>query len=309
MATVEPKWIAAGTGLVLGMALGWFAAHAAQHEPAESPAAPSELAVTRPATLTQLEGQSSAAIDRVPAETGAHDPQLADLRARNAALQSRLRELEDRQSRRAADLEALEGPLAWLRELSPKAFGDLTAEELQNMRRLDLSSLEVHDEDLEHVAALPSLKSLTLRKTQITDAGLVHLAGAGSLEHLGLRETAVTDAGMVHVRSIENLRELDVNMCEVGDEGIRELRDLDLTFLRLNYTQVTDAGLSHIPSLRSLERLDLWGTRVTEAGLDHLAAHPALNHLELGGVSVSEQWVKNFQLAHPELYLRSAYSR
>lgn len=309
---MDAKWIAAGSGLVLGTALGWFAANAVQSEVVASGASPSERAPSREAhlePLTRFESATGESAARTPASADARDAELANLRARNAALEARTRELEEERGRRAAELEALEAPLAWLRELSPKAFGDLTAEELLNMRRLDLSSLEVHDEDLAYLADLPALKSLTLRKTPITDAGLVHLSGADNLEHLGLRETAVTDEGMVHVRSIENLQELDVNMCAVGDAGVRELRDLDLTFLRLNYTKVTDAGLVHIPTLHSLERLDLWGTGVTEAGLDHLAAHPSLNHLELGGVSVSEHWVKNFQAAHPQLYLRSAYGR
>lgn len=306
---MERRWIAAGSGLVLGVALGWFAANLSRFEPGAAPALAVDRTATSPAAIPRLEEPPDETTRRSLAGSVDRDVELAELRARNTELEARVRELEDEHSRRAAELEALSEPLAWLRELSPDAFGDLTAEELLNMRNLDLSSLDVHDEDLALLAGLPSLKSLTLRRTAITDEGLAHLAGPGSLEHLGLRETAVTDAGMVHVRAIENLRELDVNMCAVGDVGLRELRGLDLTFLRLNYTQVTDAGLVHIPSLRSLERLDLWGTKVTEAGLDNLAAHPSLNHLELGGVPLSEQWVKDFQQSHPDLYLRSMYGR
>lgn len=302
-------WTAGAAGLVVGVALGWTLSGTRGESASGDGLGPPRAAReggTEPLVGAPVE---AAGPQRIQAEPGDLAGQLAAERARAADLECRLAELEARAAARDVTLDALEEPLTWLRELDPGKFGDLTAEELLGLRELDLSELQVSDEDLHLLASLPSLKSLTLRGTPITDAGLVHLVDAPRLEHLGLRSTAVTDGGMAHVRSMPALRRLDLNMCAVGDRGMEELRDLDLTFLRLNYTKVTDAGLVHLPTLRSLERLDLWGTAVTDGGLNQLLGHPSLSHLELGATAISQAWVEAFQAAHPDCYVRSRYGR
>ena len=248
-------------------------------------------------------------LERLRAELATLVQALAEERALRSELENELRGLRSQSNGRAALLEQLEAPLAWLRELAPDKFGDMTAEQLLHLRELDLSGLDVADDDLAALEHLPSLRDLTLRGTAVGDPGLERLARL-SLRHLGLRQTQISDAGMEHLRDHPTLQRLDLNTTAVGDAGLVHLTGNErLEFLRLNYTQITDAGLSTLASLRALERVDLWGLQITDEGLSMLWDHPALVHLEVGAVPVSKAWVEDFQAAHPHCYVRSRWGR
>ncbi len=253
----------------------------------------------------QLEPESRsvgpAALEALKREMEKSDAEIARLRAEIAKLTSPDEE-------RAAELAALREPLAWLRRLDPKSFDDMPVETARHLREIDLTGLDVTDEDLAHLVHFKNLKELQLRKTKVTDEGLRHVRNLDKLRSLGLRETKITDEGMAIIRDMP-LEWLDVNMTAVGNEGVKHIRDMTtLAFLRLNYTRITDEGLAHLGRLDKLVRLDLWGTKISESP-PYLDGLEALDHLELGATAVSKEWVEEFQRAHPDCYVRSRWGR
>lgn len=242
--------------------------------------------------------------------------ELAGMRAENGALAARVSAREDQ---RLADpkllalaesYRTLEAPLAWLRQLLPERYGDMTPQELFHLREVDLTSSAVTDDDLQNLQSLPSLRTVQLRRTAITDAGLEHLQSIPKLEKLGLRETKVTDEGMDAIARLRNLRWLDLNMLPITDPGFDKLRGLtNLRFLRLNYTKVGNRGLQALRDFAKLERLDLWGTSIDDRCELHLWSLPSLEHLELGATSISKSWVGRFQATHPACYVRSRWGK
>jgi serine/threonine protein kinase len=188
---------------------------------------------------------------------------------------------------------------------------------------VDCSGLEIRDEELAHVAALPTLERLYLYQTPVGDAGLASVRELGSLQLLGLGRTHVSDAGLSHLRGLRRLQVLwlgqtsvtDAGMAElarltglrrlhlggtrIGDAGMRHLHDLTrLVELELRDTAVVNAGLAHLAEMKGLESLDLTNTSVDDAGLAHLAGLLELRHLKLAGCKVGDAGLRHLSGLH-----------
>jgi len=139
------------------------------------------------------------------------------------------------------------------------------------LKKLDLSSLDVYDDDLACLTAWPALEKLDLSWTQITSRGLEHLKSLVILEELRLRGTHLDDAGMTNLVGLTRLSELFISDTCVGDSGVAHLsRLIRMQRLHLDSTEVTDAALIHLRDMAELRELGLWGTHVTSAGLPRL---------------------------------------
>ncbi|MBP8110523.1 MAG: NACHT domain-containing protein, partial [Caldilineaceae bacterium] len=97
---------------------------------------------------------------------------------------------------------------------------------LTGLQSLDLSSTQVSDAGLVHLAGLTGLQSLNLWQTQVSDAGLVHLAGLTGLQSLYLSSTQVSDAGLVHLAGLTGLQSLYLSSTQVSDAGLVHLAGL-----------------------------------------------------------------------------------
>jgi hypothetical protein len=257
----------------------------------------------------------------------------------NAALRERIRELESRPAPPSVERPPQIGPDAsarlepvalWLRGLSPRRFGDLTAEELRHLRDLDLSDLPITDGDLARLEGLEGLRSLDLRGTRVTDAGMAHVGKLAGLRRLVLWGTEVTDAGLGPVGGLPKLEVLDLRVMRgVTDAGLAHLGGLstlkELTFtatpitgsglahlaglqslesLTLQQTRVSDAELAHVGALRGLRTLNLNATAVTDAGMKHVEGLPGLTGLSLGQTKVSAEWKERYAREHPGASVR-----
>jgi hypothetical protein len=133
----------------------------------------------------------------------------------------------------------------WLHPLrdaiGEEAFGEVTG--------VQLMDTAVTDDDLRHLAAVPTIEYVNLARTRVTDAGLVHLRVCPRLNHLNLDGMAITDAGLAELTRYQ-----------------------DLESLSLSGTKITDAGLEHLAKLPKLKELWLRGTAITDAGYKKLQA-------------------------------------
>jgi hypothetical protein len=295
-------------GFALGLVAGWLLFLLFSDETTNTPRAPrTDDPTPPPRTAAQNRNATASTAER---DFSRLRDQLENERARSAELARELRELVSKSRSDAATRSALVAPQRWLQELLRGKFADLTIEQLQHMRELDLSSSQLDVHDLAHLAHLRSLRWLTLRRTNTDDNSLAYLLRAPSLIRLGLRETKVTDAGMPTIGAMRRLEHLDLNMLPITDDGLAQIRTLaNLRFLRLNFTRVTNAGMKHVAQLRNLRRLDLWATKVTDAGLDEIRHLPHLEHLELGSTRVTKEWVDRFLQDHPDCYVHSRFSK
>jgi hypothetical protein len=187
----------------------------------------------------------------------------------------RMRPFDEVRGAEFLDDEFTDGDLALLRATPELDF-------------LSISSAEVTDAGLHHVAELRLLESLSLYRTQVSDAGLVCLRQLPRLQWLELGRAGVTSAGLEHLKGLTGLRELTLCDTPVGDDGLKHLSGLtNLRRLDLRHTNVTDSGLRHLCGLTNLEALDLSHTQVGDIGIAHLMTLKNLRILRLDETEVT----------------------
>ncbi len=114
---------------------------------------------------------------------------------------------------------------------------------------------------------LDEVRVVDLGSVQDPDAGLAHLHEMTGLHVLHLFGTQVKDAGLAHVQGLTELRQLSLSLTQVTDAGLEHLNGLTkMEWLSLDDTLITDAGLAHLQELTGLTWLSLGGTQVTQAG-------------------------------------------
>jgi len=171
----------------------------------------------------------------------------------------------------------LHGATAWLQRRFPEEFADLTPEEAFYLRKVNLRGVEVTDEDLAHLDALPNVRQLNLRGTKITGTGLQHLPLG--LETLDLTDTSVQADLLQDLPDLPYLKELRLNRMAVGDSVVEVLgRYPLLRHLEIDSTAISDEGLRRLLELNpALERIEMRGaTASTESSSDLAGAYPGL---------------------------------
>ncbi len=116
-----------------------------------------------------------------------------------------------------------------------------------NWRRADLQSVgdKVPTEALRQLARIPSIQELNLSGVQLSDQDLASLAALKNLTELHLENTSITDAGLPHLAKLENLTYLNLFGTAVTDGGLKNLAVLKhLQSLYLAGTKVTAGGVT-----------------------------------------------------------------
>ncbi len=73
-----------------------------------------------------------------------------------------------------------------------------------NVVRVNLTKLQVTDEDLQHIQGLVELRELNLSSTPVTNDGLKYCAKAQTLKRLYLGDTRIDDGGMQYVGELRS---------------------------------------------------------------------------------------------------------
>jgi WD40 repeat protein len=152
----------------------------------------------------------------------------------------------------------------------------------KKLRRLELSGVDLHDEDLTALQPLTSLELLNLRSTLITDNGVAKLQSLTHLRILNISTNRghISDAALEALKPMTSLERLDLDRTAITDAGLAHLKDMrQLLELQVAHTAITDAGLEHLQKLSKLRSLNSTGTKVTWAGREKLAkALPLLDN-------------------------------
>ena len=141
--------------------------------------------------------------------------------------------------------------------------------------------------------------SVDLTLTMATDNDLRHLAAVPTVEQLSLSNTHVTDKGLRYLHACPKLKFLALNSALITDEGLEQLAALtELEALGLVGTKVTDEGLRHLMKLPKLRILSLQGTAVSDDGYRNLQAALPQCSICADVPAFHEKWFRNRQLEH-----------
>jgi tetratricopeptide (TPR) repeat protein len=182
-----------------------------------------------------------------------------------------------------------------------KPVGEISKDDLPRVKKLDLSSLGLMDEDLACLTSFTSLKWLSLRRTSITADGIQHLAVATTLEELYLKETRISDDSVSLLAPLTSLRVLDLGNTKIDDTSMEHLRHLNqLEELSVRETAFTDDGASHLARLTHLRIIDMRDTKITNTGLWHLINLEHLEQLRVARTCVNSDGANSFKREREE---------
>jgi hypothetical protein len=198
----------------------------------------------------------------------------------------------------------VDAAVAFLREVLPEQYGEMTAEEVAALTSLDLEGATITDADLAHLAAMPALETLGLEGTAVTDGGLAYLWALPQLKSLDLRRTGITGAGLWQCPA-HALEALHLTDTRVSASDLQRLPPMPrLRTLKLNGLDFGDQGIADLVHLPSVQHLELDRTAITDVGLRTLLnQNPALTRIELRDTGVTQEGIAALQLQHPSVEL------
>ena len=128
---------------------------------------------------------------------------------------------------------------------------------MKKLRVLDLSGVELTDEDAQHLTAFPALESLDI--AGCTPAGLAQLPKLRKLQSLRVIgfEPNLDDDSLATIGKLTQLKTLWLRSDEITDAGLAHLAELvELESLSLP-ASINGPGLAHLAKLAKLKRLKL----------------------------------------------------
>ena len=182
-------------------------------------------------------------------------------------------------------------------ELSIPPFFDLSADDIDQLEGLRLSSLMVVDGGIapENLALLSRMTEpgtefhVQLAGSGVTDEHLSALTHWGRLSSLMLYHTGITARGYRHIAKLNHLTNLMVHPAQSLDSGaIAQFNTLQsLESVELTLTAPADPGLAEIGKLEQLTSLDARAAALADADLLYLFGRRII-HLSLSGSKVTD---------------------
>lgn len=183
---------------------------------------------------------------------------------------------------------------------------------LSGLERLDIGAIEIGDDALPVLLALPKLTDLRLnwaydgsRGPKLSPSAIARLGGCGRLKLLSLNGCAVDDAALKAIaESQPELFSLSLASTLVTDESIGSIQKLPkLEWLRLSHTRITDAGIATLASHPSIKTLLLDDTRISDQALATFATMPKLKEISVRRSQLSEAGIASFKKLKPDAYV------
>ena len=219
---------------------------------------------------------------------------IASLPYLNNLILARTPELSDNALQWLKGLEQLEQLFIYQGNFSEKGLASIKDLGLRNLKGITLMDIDVTNEVVGHLAALPGIVNLRFDSEKINDEALPHLESKRNLKSLHLLNSQISDIGLKRLKGLVAVESLNFSNTAVGDDGLQHLKGIGaLTGISLAGTKVTNAGMESLKSLRKLNALSLHDTDINDQGLVHLREMPQLKHLWLGGTDVTNDGLKH----------------
>lgn len=138
---------------------------------------------------------------------------------------------------------------------------------LKRLSWLNLYSIPISDEGVEHLCECDSLTMLDIHETHVTDKALNYLKLMPQLQGLNLNDTRMTESAITALESFPVLEQVTLGERILTPGGLPMVRRLrNLRMLKITSLHFSDADLRHLESLDRLRDLQLMRTNVTAAG-------------------------------------------
>lgn len=182
------------------------------------------------------------------------------------------------------------------------------------LRGLDMSNLEIENDQFTNLANLTGLEMINARSTDLSDGGLKYLQNLKLLRSLNLSETLITSRGLAQLKPLTKLEHLSISNTNIGDDGLRELASLPrLHSLALARTHITDEGMKTLCTLPALDSIDFeYNAQITDAAIANLKVMgKRLTHLKVAHSGVTRKSIadlKNMKALVQLIYADSNFS-
>ena len=148
-------------------------------------------------------------------------------------------------------------------------------QKIPNIALLDMTSIELHDDNVGALGGLKGLRHLLLGRTGIGDSALKRLGRMETIISLSLSETAVTDNGVKELAQYKSLQRLDLSRTRVKGRALVFV-PMSVASLNLSDNELDELRLSAGKARAALQVLQLRNSCVDDERLANLQTSRAL---------------------------------
>ncbi len=186
----------------------------------------------------------------------------------------------------------------WLQSIPYMSDAQLThLAALSSLRTLALAgNPDLNEQGLKVLGSLPNLRNLFAGSTGFSDRTASQVVNLQSLSLLDLNSTAITDQGLVEIAKIRSLGDLCLTNTWITDKGVKNLRELNLSILRLSETDITNKAVKELIGMESLRVLSLSGNKLSDEVVDYLCQMKGLQAIMLDDTPISAEALKRLSV-------------
>ncbi len=167
------------------------------------------------------------------------------------------------------EIASLSHLILLMRDTTITGQGLSALREMDNIQYLDLSSVQLTDDDVAHIATLPNVTTLYIGGTGISDNALVELSAMPHLVWLGLDSSQATPHGLSELSKCKNLTGLHVE--NANDDSIANVAAAAWPiYMSVDGSELTAESLTSLAKMSPLKLLTLFDTTFSEAELQEL---------------------------------------
>jgi len=113
--------------------------------------------------------------------------------------------------------------IAVLKQELPGIFAQFAQETMSGITDLNLSSNQIGDTAVEHIANMEGMVVLNLSHNQIGEGGARHIARMQGIKNLNLCNNQIGNAGAEHLSGMQEMIALNLNLNGIGDIGTNSI--------------------------------------------------------------------------------------
>lgn len=181
-----------------------------------------------------------------------------------------------------------------------KSLGkEYSIEQLRLLDELNLTGINLKDEDLRYFAPLKNLQTIRLDRTGINGEGFKYLLQNYSIHSISLSGTNVTDRALSYIGQLPEIKSLDLSNTNVSDKNMIFIENhKGLIELKLNDTFVDDNTLVILSNIINLKKLELRNTNITDWGMQFLSLHQKIERIVLSRCFITDDGIKHLSHAN-----------
>ena len=157
------------------------------------------------------------------------------------------------------------------------------------LEALDVSYTDINDDGMTYIGDMKGLRRLRMSSVNVHDSGLKHIEGLHSLESLNINHLSITHRSIPILNKL-SLKELHIDFVHIFKDHMRELDLPQLERLAVRGVLFTDESVQVLAKFLNLTDLTLTEMPVSKEGLFSLVKHlKHLKRLEVSQETIQEK--------------------